>query len=210
MIPGFNCPELRLRPLELQFPEESRNDNNNGNGNNNDIVGMDDIANTTQNVSEESGDNVKILRIDAAFLEKVDLLRGMVSDLKAHLVSQRTKIAELETKNAALAHEKCITKGNFDAQLSQLRKEIDALKHEKNVQDAAHVQIIAENKAKEEEIVRLCTKIGTLEGKLKSKRDDDFERQTQVKLSQWCSVCLDKMPSKITTICNDCNPSSAF
>lgn len=154
MIPGFISPWLRRRPLELQSPEESPRNNN---GNDTNIVVMDDVANTTQNVTEESINKAKILRIDAAFMEKVTFLRGLVCDLKATLIAQRTRMAELQTKNASLEQEIYVEKqlnakikANFDAQtsqLSQLRKEIDALKHEKEVQDSAHGKLIAEYEA---------------------------------------------------------------
>ncbi|XP_055326792.1 MYND-type zinc finger-containing chromatin reader Zmynd8-like [Sitodiplosis mosellana] len=209
VIPGFRNPELRSLPLQNQSPEDSsHNNNNNRNGN---IIG--DMA---QDIQEEPKNTPKTICITKTFMEQVNVLRGYVRELKTEHVSRQAQLAELQAENAALAHEKAIEKqlnakikAEFEAQtieLLSLRKEIDALKHDKEVEQSAHVKLIVEYEAEKGKNIQLRDKNQTLEQKLKSKSDNDFEKQTQLKLSRWCVVCLDKLPTKNTTICSDCNP----
>lgn len=224
MIPGFRNIELRTKSFErIQSPEDSfQNDSDNeivteaGNGNgtvtdtDTDNVNVNVNADIDVNVVVDTAPNVpdepKIvpkppcIPVTKSFIEKVEVLRGYLRVMKAEHGSQRAQIAELQEKNATLQRDQLIDKQVHEKFKEQVTIELTKLRNE----NAAQAKQIEEYQT---EVMQLREKNRTLEEKMKTQSDNNFEKQTQVKLNQWCCVCLDKVDTEKKTFCSGCNPN---
>lgn len=208
MIPGYRNPMLRTHRFENQSPENSSHNDNN------------DIRDMTNNFSTNQPANNSDLACDCKqpcipitkpILKQMEGLRNFLRELKIEQASNRAQIAKLQEENETLKKNKLIDnqvndrlkvqlRAEFDEQaieLIRLRTENIVLKQEKEVESSVRANLNAE-------IAQLYDRNQALEKKLKTQCDTDFDKQTQLKLSQWCSVCLDKIQVQNTALCASC------